>query len=73
MDWEHTKKIRAKWVPREEYLKRKEKNLCLRCGSNQHLRPKCPYLGAIPPSSTRKLEDIAPINPILEEDLKDNP
>lgn len=54
MDWEPTPRIavgrRARWVDDKERRRRKDSNLCLRCGSDTHFIPKCPVLPARRPA-----------------------
>lgn len=57
MEWEPTvnslSNRRAKWVDERELQRRKDNRLCYRCGSSEHIVPRCPYQPAVRPGGRR--------------------
>ncbi|CCC14572.1 hypothetical protein SMACR_09652 [Sordaria macrospora] len=60
---------RAKWVSEKERQKRRDNNLCLRCGASGHYVGSCPYQPAVPPSNNVRTQGTAiEVPPLLEEE-----
>lgn len=57
MDWEPAVGAigarRARWVDESELQRRRESNLCFRCGASDHSVRRCPHLPAIRPGNRR--------------------
>ncbi|KAL2890639.1 hypothetical protein HOO65_021181 [Ceratocystis lukuohia] len=86
MDWTPTpvasasslpnKKRRARWVPPTEMQKRRDNNLCFRCGGGGHNARSCPFLPPIPPAgqprrATHVNNVLVTGHPVLEEEQED--
>lgn len=75
MDWQPTVSPqiatgkRAKWVTKEEILRRSKEGLCRRCGARGHFQTSCPYLPARPLQVARTAARAE--EPLLEDDLSE--
>jgi hypothetical protein len=58
---------RAKWVSPAEYAKRRERDLCLRCGGSGHRRSSCEYRPASNPTRATTTTISAIVHPVLED------
>ncbi|RHZ43108.1 uncharacterized protein CDV56_100897 [Aspergillus thermomutatus] len=72
MDWEPSvasNAKRAKWVSKEELQRRRDKGLCLRCGSAQHHVANCPFRA--PHRLGPKVAEVKVDDAILEDEVAD--
>ena len=58
-------KTPAKWVSKDELARRKEENLCLRCGKEGHMIRNCALGPAVRPVEAKKAN---PADPVSDEE-----